>query len=85
MFFYIKYYLLLYIIIKTVKTMKTLIVNRTNKGGVLIRKSDNSFQNEYSSQSLNWWVNNEIPFYISIGYKIDIRDQYYNSSIQKFI
>jgi hypothetical protein len=65
--------------------MKTLIINPTTDCGVIIRKSDNNFEIEYSTQSLNWWINEEVPYYISIGYKIDVSPQYYNAKTKRFI
>ena len=65
--------------------MKTLRINPTTDCGVIIRKSDNDYKIEYSLQSLNWWINNEICFYISQGYKIDVNPQYYNAKTKRFI
>jgi hypothetical protein len=64
--------------------MKTMILNPTCKGGLLIRKSDNAFNHEFTTQTLNWWINNEVPFYISIGYKIDVRAQVYDATNKTF-
>jgi hypothetical protein len=64
--------------------MKTMILNPTRKGGLLIRKSENAFNHEFSIQTLNWWINNEVPFYISIGYKIDVRTQVYDATNKTF-
>jgi len=75
----------MYKTIKNCKEMKTMTLNQTTKGGILIRKSDSINGYEYSSQSLNWWINNEIPFYISIGYKIYVNTQFFNPITKLFI
>lgn len=59
--------------------MKTLKLNPVtgSHSKTLIRKSDSN-EYQYSTQTIDWWINNEVPFFISQGYKIQIGFQYYD-------
>lgn len=65
--------------------MKTVRINPTTDCGVIIRRSENNFKIEYSTQSLNWWINKEVPTLIQQGYELDVQPQYYSVKKQRFI
>lgn len=61
-------------------------IYRTTNLGLYIKfpKRLSEFQNQISSQDLNWWLNNEFIHYYNLGFKIQVCTQKYNPNTQKY-